>query len=370
VKKKNIRYGQMIGWTDMQTWKSYSSRRSFGTAVYILAHRKCRDEADYYFALRGLLGLTTPDDMIAKIVSGDTFPAYLSTASHALATGDYTPLLMIPPRDEVVDERASWLHGHSVRRDFVWDLGICHKRGTNPLILHEGDQGQISAEVEVVGVIEEFEYFDFECDNAAKTALMFCEVARKIIKRSGLSAPAFCAAVERCFPRPQSKALHTQWSSVEQRLQKPKPNYHTIGKLIKQFADCNEKNDNDGTLAASRSLIGSLGLDEVHQEIGTTPLKQAFTEAAWYLDRGHDRVIGLARVRCNACGGRFLFRILMWYCAPEPEAAQVYRIPGLLCDMSVPGGIGIIVSKTRVIGRMDYGTRACECRKTEVVEIH
>jgi hypothetical protein len=224
----------------------------------------------------------------------------------------------------------------------------------------------VSVELEAVGVIEEFEYFDFSCDNIIH---MICEITRRIIKCSGLSSPAFCAAVERCFPWPQSLAIHTHWSPVKQRLRKPELDCDAISKLIEQFADCDEKNDNDGILAASRSLIGSLGLDEVYQEMGTTPLQLASTAAAWYLEKGCHRPGGVARVRCNACGRRFFFQLCMWYYAPEPEAAQLYRIPGLLYDQSVPDGIGIVVSKTKIIGRMDYGTRACGCRRMKVVEI-
>ena len=49
--------------------------------------------------------------------------------------------------------------------------------------------------------------------------------------------------------------------------------------------------------------------------------------------------------------------------------AQVYRIPGLLYDDSIPEGVGLVIKGKGIIGKMQYGMPACSCHKRELVEI-
>ena len=43
--------------------------------------------------------------------------------------------------------------------------------------------------------------------------------------------------------------------------------------------------------------------------------------------------------------------------------------PGLQYDETVIGGVGVVVQNKAIIGRMMYGTRACECQLLERVDI-
>lgn len=84
----------------------------------------------------------------------------------------------------------------------------------------------------------------------------------------------------------------------------------------------------------------------------------------WY-DRHME---GLARVRFKLCAQRSLFCLAMWE-DREPGMAQVYRIPGLLFDGTIPEGVGLIVCRGVVLDKMLYGTPACPCRRCERVHL-
>ena len=51
------------------------------------------------------------------------------------------------------------------------------------------------------------------------------------------------------------------------------------------------------------------------------------------------------------------------------DYSQVYRIPGLLYDETVPDGTGLVMSGEKIIGKMTYGTPACQCHRLERVGI-
>lgn len=70
----------------------------------------------------------------------------------------------------------------------------------------------------------------------------------------------------------------------------------------------------------------------------------------------------LGWVRCPKCLKTSIFRIAMWR-NPGTEA-YVYRIPGLWLQRSLPNGVGLVISANAVVGRLVYGTPACECRPT------
>ncbi|CAM1511679.1 Fc.00g091920.m01.CDS01 [Cosmosporella sp. VM-42] len=365
-KARGHEYSRTASWTDMETWKSEEKFRTFGTAIHILAERHCRDARDYVFAISGLLGLTRTGNETDNALSGNTFPLYLTTARYALERGDYTPLLLTPPRGEVADERATWLHGHSKRSDIVWDLGMCHEPARYQSIIQEG---KICPALEHVGIIEEFEYSDF---NYQDRTAMFLGVAQKIFKCSGTSPQQFCSAIDRIFPLCANKALYSHWNiTTIQAKEMVEYDYGRVADLIKhmdlQAEDVSIDNVRRAS-AATDELTKLLGVQGPQKLTGTCRLKEAYNEAYWYKCRGYDQMEALARVRCSFCGRRSLFRLSMWE-APIREEAQVFRIPGLLYDLTIPGGIGMVISGKKIIGRMSYGTPACDCHQIKEVEI-
>src|SRR6202000_2838756 len=66
-------------------------------------------------------------------------------------------------------------------------------------------------------------------------------------------------------------------------------------------------------------------------------------EAEWYHNKHGRPMEGVARVRCKFCAQRFIFRLTCWE-IPTMDYSQVYRIPGLLYDETVPDGTGLVMS--------------------------
>lgn len=97
-------------------------------------------------------------------------------------------------------------------------------------------------------------------------------------------------------------------------------------------------------------------------------LEAAAGEAEWFLREYGRAMEEIGRVSCKICGRRSIFRLTMWE-EPTLDLAQVYRIPGLLYDDTIPEGVGIVVEGKRIIGKMMYGTPACDCSRLELVEL-
>jgi hypothetical protein len=125
-----------------------------------------------------------------------------------------------------------------------------------------------------------------------------------------------------------------------------------------------DQTSNRDLLDISQQMIDLTGLAKPENHVSVSRIKMAAGEADWY----GERMGGLARIRCKFCAHRSLFRLTAWE-EPKPEIAQVYRIPGLLYDETVPEGVGLVFCKKRILGKMTYGTPACECHRSELVEV-
>jgi hypothetical protein len=179
IRKSKGRWPTMVSWGDMETWKSRPDKhRTLGFAMGILGRTKCREQRDYYLALGAMLDFKPKENPL--ILIQDAFQYFLSLATHALETGDYTPLLFTPLMDENEDPRAPWLHGYSKMSEKFWDLGVCHKRAKSQRIIRSG---KIMPELESVGVIEWFEY----CNFAGAPGSIFGHVACKVFLLCGRS---------------------------------------------------------------------------------------------------------------------------------------------------------------------------------------
>lgn len=361
---KEYRWSKRVSWSDMETWKNQDPKyRTLGGAIYIIGQKECREYHDYFFALRGLLGLGQNDVQVASILAGDTFQSCLSISWEALEKGDYSPLLFTPLKGERRDLRAPWLHGHSKMSEDLWDLGMCHQKVKSQTIIRGG---LIQPELESVGIVEEFEYYDFAGDPKS----VFHYVASKIIRSSGACPRAFCDAIDRIFARSERKALYTHWEESTDAVL-PEENdttydFDRLGKLLLQYLVLmyQDQTNNCELLDISKKKIDLTGLTKPEKHTSVSRIRRAFGEAEWY----GERMDGLARIRCKFCARRSLFRLTVWE-APKPEIAQLYRIPGLLYDETVPEGVGLVFCKKRILGKMTYGTPACECHSLELVEV-
>ncbi|KFA67844.1 hypothetical protein S40285_09032 [Stachybotrys chlorohalonatus IBT 40285] len=161
-----------VSWSDMEVWKNYRNKHhTLGGAIYIMSSKKCREPADYYFALAGMI--------------------------------EY-PLGHILPRD--LDGRTPWLRGYTVMSELLWDFGVCHCKANHLDIVRHG---KIEPKVESVGVIEAWDYMTFTEDT--REYLYF--LSSRILRSSGTSASEFCHALDRVLTPLDRKALYTKWNT-------------------------------------------------------------------------------------------------------------------------------------------------------------
>jgi len=75
----------------------------------------------------------------------------------------------------------------------------------------------------------------------------------------------------------------------------------------------------------------------------------------------------VATIRCRTCLQDFPFRLELL--GDPADVAEVYRIPGLEYTHTLQGGVGSVVSRGEIIGRMRSGTHACSCKLLVDVEL-
>lgn len=365
--KHGSRWARNVAWTDMESWKSRPDKhRTLGAAIYILGMKQCSDPRDQYMALGGMVDFTPSTTDLAAL-NHDRFDYFLSVALHALASGDYTPLLMNPLPGESPDPRAPWLRGHIQLSDKSWDLGVCHRKARSLDIIKDG---VIQPKLESVGVVEWFEYTAFD----QSPEIVLGRVVIQILRASGTCPVKFYGALDRIFTRIEMKALYTEWDTDAAK--KPTPSqpfsqYPALGELLESFSALmytatsdSAALENPQVLEVVKGMIKLLELDKPGKQSADSRMSITHAEAQYYLDRYSRDMNGLGRIRCKFCGQRSLFRLSLWE-DPRPEATQVYRIPGLLFDETISEGVGLVVTRGVLIGKMSYGTPSCDCCRSE-----
>lgn len=439
VISRGTRWGRKVSWTDMESWKGHPEKpRTFGAATHILGMKHCRDPRDYYFALGGMIGFNPGADIDSHQAQGaghggDSFEYFFSLAVHALAGGDYTPLLVNPIPGEKPDLRAPWVRGYSQMSERLWDLGVCHRPARCTEIIRDG---VIQPELESVGVVDWLDIGAFNLGESSSTSKMFMGIVIEIVRSIGTCPVAFTAAIDRIFAGTERKGLYTEWENDSGSKARKSEHTHAYGSSSASIPDnklgdmlekvsalmhgggmmsawpANHSTNNHKPRAntnlggnsnamtkmqnLSREIVTHLRLDKPSKHSADSRLTITQSEAQWYWDRFGERDMeSLARVRCKYCGRRFMIRLTLWQ-EPSPGAlldsgglvpgcsCQVYRIPGLLFDETVPDGVGLVVEWNypdilddgpsvfgRVIGKMIYGTGAgtCECRRLERVRL-
>ncbi|KAM7203299.1 hypothetical protein V8F33_002290 [Rhypophila sp. PSN 637] len=332
VIKNCSNWARHVAWTDMEAWKGRPDKdKTFGGAIYIMGMKQCRDPRDKYISLGGMIGLS-----VAVIA----FDCFFSMAIHALASGDYTPLLLNPISNETSDSRAPWLP-HSL--DIIKD-------------------GVIQPQLESVGVVEWFERATFE----EAPEIVFTYVAIQILRSSGAGPVKFwpikLMGKGCCHHETDSSNLFSQYPALRQLLE----SFSTLMQTGNTHGHSTMLGNNVEMLDLAREMIKLLQLDRPGKQSADSRMSITHHEAQWYLDRYDRKVESLCRVRCKFCAQRSLFRLVLWK-DPVPEVTQVYRIPGLLFDETIPEGVGLVVTRGAPVGKMLYGTPACACHKSERV---
>lgn len=200
-------------------------------------------------------------------------------------------------------------------------------------------------------------------------------VTTQILRSSGTCPAAFCAAVDRIFTRTERKALYTEWELKETRkatLLPPTYDCVPLGVLLEDFSALYHGTKSQDTiprmLDLSRQMVRLLQLDKPGKQAADSRMTITHAEAQWYADKYSRDMECLGRVRCKFCAQRSLFRLTLWE-NPKLESAQLYRIPGLLFDETIPDGVGLVVCEGLVTGKMIYGTPSCKCHRSERVNL-
>jgi hypothetical protein len=362
---KGCRYAAKVCWTDMESWKKWPDKhRTLGSAVYILGQKQCRDRRDYHFALAGMIGLR-----INKVHDrADDSERFFRLAKAALRRGDYTPLLFTPVSGEDSFPPARWLHGHSSMTEELWDLGPCHEKASWIEILRSN---RVQPQLQHVGIVEEWRCIDVDVD----PKVFFQSVTVWILKGSGASASAFCAAIDRIFPYDGDKALYTRWDrdgdSNHQAATRPAQyNYPLITHHLERFLELLSESPLvlDQIDAITEDLIAFTGLNRRGKHSADSRLNMALGEVEWNKNKKSLALDGIAEVCCLSCKRRSLFRLLCW-APPEPGVTEVFRIPELLFDETFPQGVGLVVTNGLIGGKMSSGTPSCDCWEYRRVDI-
>ncbi|CAH0050247.1 unnamed protein product [Clonostachys solani] len=361
--KQNTTLKRMNSWIDMEAWKNEQGmHRTLGWAIGILGHRQCRQSRDYFLALGKMLDFVPTQDPL--ILVEDRFQYFLSLAKHALLLGDYSPLLFIPPSAEIRDDRAPWLRGYSTAGWEVWDLGRCHRKATYDSIIRNG---RVQPTLETVGVIEWFEYFGFE----GEARSVVDHILSKTVRAQGHDPKALCEAMDRIFPLDKRKGVNMNWKDTEQDHAQIY-DLHKIQDLLEEYGSFLDAEVGQKATVKRLEIVKKitilLKLNKRGSYARESRLDMAAGEAGWFLREYGKAMEGIGQVSCKICGRRSIFRITAWE-ELKPDAAQVYRIPGLLYDDTVPGGVGIVVQENRILGKTMYATPACACGRLETVEL-
>ncbi|RYP62192.1 hypothetical protein DL770_009624 [Monosporascus sp. CRB-9-2] len=325
-----------VSWSDMEVWKNRQDKhRTLGSAVYIMGSKKCWEHTDYYFALVGMIKYP-----LGHVLQQDPFTSFLSLAMHALKNGDYTPLLFTPPRGEPVDDRAPWLRGYTAMSELLWDLGVCHCKANSLDIVRNGE---IQPEAESAGVIEAWDYVT--CTDDAREFLYF--VSTRILQSSGTCPREFCRALDRVLTPLDRKTLYTKWNRSNGPKRGGLETTYDLAELeikldkllaLKYAAQAPDP----AALAIMENIDTILKLER--SEINYNDNRKEITraEVEWYHTK-HGRLIEeVARIRCKFYTRRSIFRLTCWE-IPTINHSQVYRIPGLLYDETVPNGTGLVM---------------------------
>src|SRR2546423_12000951 len=108
-----------------------------------------------------------------------------------------------------------------------------HQKAKSQTIIRAG---LIQPELESVGIIEQFEYYNF----AGNPKSVFHHVASRILRLSGTCPKAFCGAVDRIFARSERKALYTHWEESTDAVPLQETDttydYDRLGEQLQQYS--------------------------------------------------------------------------------------------------------------------------------------
>jgi hypothetical protein len=345
-----------------------------GEALELVARKQCFLFRDRFFAIHVLLNRTVVPGA-SRALSPTESDICSWVWRSALTKGDYSPLLL-QPRENVAfsnpaSEMPSWLVGHGSLDAAQWVLGNQ---------LSSPDRALVSTALPVImamdlaGTIEKIHYLDAE-ESGEITGVDWAIRLLNLIADAGkttLSPERLVDGINRIFPfdilhkTVASSMVGMRLSFAEREEQDPEfrnklelqldsyrnaPDNSDHGRVLRQEA----AEEISQILQLDKHIMGNI-TDQV------TRLTRSRHIARTRKERGAVNGEPICEVRCPGCREVSPFRLDL------RETGQVgdklYRIFG-----SLENGVGLVVQKGRISGRMLYGPPSCDCRFMERVQI-
>ncbi|KAE9365596.1 hypothetical protein N431DRAFT_488713 [Stipitochalara longipes BDJ] len=337
---------------------------TYGEALEHLSRLDCRDYRDRFIAMAGMLSIGSYRDTTLAIPKDDA-AACLWVAQGCLRRGDHSPLLLTPCEEQPL-LGARWLIGHEKMCQTMCYLG----RQTHPpksLSILDKDTDQIKFKMQSVGSVILSWHVDF---SRGDDFINFNIVAEEILSTTGPIARDFVSAILRvyCVPLymvdPEIPNSLAEYEALEDDF------VTRLEKLLGEYGNAINVDDTNEICRISELMIELLRLtrpyrSNIHTKHGAfTKLMYAgsFSASQYYRD-------SIDLVECASCEKAFVYRLYHYTGGKDMLNAEVYRIQGLGYEGTLPDGVGLVVKNGRVVGKMVYGTPACQCQVMRVVTV-
>jgi hypothetical protein len=339
-----------FSFVDLQMFRRVrTSGLTYAEAFSIVAGKQCAIYRDRFLALCGFLNLGSNAELSIEIPK-DSAGVCLWVAWKCLEAGDYTPLLLVPFSGSYREKEVpgfSWLVGHEKMIELEGNqLGPLESPPDNKTIIRDN---RVRPCLERVGSIEDVRGIgNFGMDAFEQ----FLKVTEFIQEWHGCFALPFVSAIRRIYSL--SSPSHTSDRSLLESFVSEKPEFE--GRLLTLLQNLRSTSDGNPEVRLRYITILSelLNLD-LHEN------------GRMFQDWNAGNTICL--VRCDHCKMSFTCRFYRYPGKSLEIQSRVFRIPGLKYGRSFRGGVGLVISDNRIVGRMMYGVPACDCKLIEIVDI-
>jgi hypothetical protein len=333
--------------------------KCLGYVFDMIAEQGCRSFSDKFIAASALLEIPGYPTLLPT-TSKD---ACLWLSERRLEGNDYSPLLLRPSK-ELKYGQARWLKGHTSMTANMWGLGV----QTQPAHMVPRIQDHaVYLDLELIGNIADMFSWDWRAEDKYAG---FAEVLPYLINLVGARPTVFVQSLEGIYP---SRCYWTE--STENGYQSPALHYKipvsntvdkTLSKLLERCTDALSRGDDTEVKSLCDAIVALLGLSTSPP---TSKLGSFVDDSCLPL---YNRLCDssectLITVCCTNCNKTSVFRATTWQ--NPTTRAQLYLIPGLAYQYSVPNGMGIIVENEEIIGRVRFGFSACKCNHSVTVKL-
>ena len=339
--------------------KERQKNKCLGYVFDMISGLGCRTFRDRFIGASALLEVPEYSTSL-PLVPQD---ACLWLSERRLEANDFSPLLL-RPSNEPIYEKARWLKGHTAMTANMWGLGVqTQPANVTPLL----QEHALNLELKLVGRL--IDTFSWEMRSKERFD-GFLDVLPHLVRLAGGSAAGFIESLERIYPY---QFLWTETASGSYQfpaLRYGLPQLGTIETrlehLLDQYTEAISRDDDVELKSLCNAMVSLL-------ELSAPPLISNLRKFAninrlqLYSRLCDPSEYTLISVACPSCNETSAFRAALWQ---QPTAhAQLYLIPGLAYQYSVPGEMGIIVENEEIIGRVRFGASLCDCSCPSTVKL-